>query len=504
MALQAKQTAQQRLVLAPNMTLALEVLRMPAMELQAFLRQQAEENPLIEIEEAQETEEQPATAAESASETEESPKDAEDKGQDKLGEEDWTDHWRTAGAAAEDPDNDDDTTALESRVARPESFHESLKLQLRCQSALSEEDRRLGEMVIHHLDDYGYLEGTVEDLAKELQVSLEKLESVLKSVQRLDPPGVGARDLRECLMIQLEQRQAQDTLAYRMIRDHFPDFIKHQFSAIAKATSSHISKVEEACALLKRLNPRPGAVFLGDLPPTVVPDLVIIRRERHPDVELNDQNMPQLAISRAYYRMLKSPNTPPDAKEFLVTKFRRASWLIKAIDERNATMLAIGRCLISLQREFVEHGPRALKPLTQAQVAHLIGRHPSTISRAIAGKTMDTPYGVFRLEEFFASGIAQEAPEAASADTNGAPATNGSANGKHRRNGAAPAHHISDAQIKSEMSRLVQEEDPAKPLSDQALATHLAGRGMTVARRTIAKYRTHLKILPAHLRKRRF
>jgi len=182
-----------------------------------------------------------------------------------------------------------------------------------------------------------------------------------------------------------------------------------------------------------------------------------------------------VGINRSYHRMLKDPATPEDAKEFLLKKFRQASWIVKAIDERNTTLLAIGRCLISLQRDFVEQGPKALKPLTQSQVASLIGRHASTVSRAIAGKSLDTPYGVFRLEQLFASGVSQ----------------------------GTASEDVSDATIKSEIQRLINEEDAQHPWSDEILAQRLAQRNITVARRTIAKYRTTLKILPAHLRKRR-
>ena len=213
---------------------------------------------------------------------------------------------------------------------------------------------------------------------------------------------------------------------------------------------------------------------MGDVSPSLVPDLIVHRRERHFDVELNDQQMPQVKVSRAYYRMLKDANTPADAKEFLVEKFRRAGWLIKAIDERNATLLAIARCLISLQNGFLEQGPRALKPLTQSQVAGLVGRHASTVSRAISGKSIDTPYGIFRLEQLFASGIPQTSR-------------------------AAP---VSDELIKSEIQRLIAQEDPRHPLSDAAMTHRLAQHSLTVARRTIAKSRAELKVLPAPLRRR--
>ena len=467
MGLQAKQTQQQRLMLAPNVTLALEILRMPTLELRAFLDRQLEENPCLEIDDdADDDNAPPAPNGENGSE--ESPKNGLD--------EEWLSHWSTVGER-EDPNNEDDLEdrKTDQRLALPQSLHESLRLQLGCQR-LSEEERRLGEAVIQRLDENGYLEGTLQELAAEAGETPEQLEEALRLIQRFDPPGVGARDLRECLLLQLELTGSSGTLAHRIIKDHFPLFVEHRVSALAKATGASPEQIAGAYEDLKRLNPKPGSAFSCDLPPSIVPDLIIRHVENRYDVELHDQDMPRVTVSRAYYRMLKDPKTPADAKDFLAGKFRKASWLIKAIDERNATLLSIARCLISLQREFLEYGPQAIKPLTQAQVAGLIGRHPSTVSRAICGKTIDTPYGVFPLEQLFASGVPQ-------VDENGG--------------------DVSDERIKSEIRRLVAEETPTSSLSDAEIAKRLAERRICVARRTIAKYRTSLKILPAHLRKRR-
>lgn len=454
--------------MAPNMTLALEVLRMATLELQVFLRQQAQENPLLEVDEPVQTDDSAATAPDGSSLEETAPAPL-------TGNEDWLTQWRQSGGASEAEEPEDDQSWLtDQRMVQPQSLHESLLTQLHCHP-ISGEERRIGETLVQSLNEYGYLEGPLEEIAAYLQTALPQVEAVLNIIQRMDPPGVGARDLRECLMIQLEQRSACESLAYRILRDHFPLFVQHRLQAIAGATAATVQEVDAACACLIHLNPKPGRMFTSDLPSSIIPDLVVSRRERHYDVELNDQGMPTVSISRAYHRMLKDARTPEEAREFLLKKFRQASWVIKSIDERNATVLAIGRCLLSLQREFIEHGPKALKPLTQAQVAQSIGRHPSTVSRAIAGKTMDTPYGVFRLEEMFASGVPQR----------------------------AQTDNVSDAAIKSEIVRLVTEEDKSRPLSDEALVQRLRQRSITVARRTIAKYRTTLKILPGHLRRRR-
>lgn len=443
--------------MAPNVTLALEVLRMPTMELEAFLELQMEDNPCLELEAPEEA----------------NGKESGDGPATPEGEEDWLSHWRIAGER-ESADSEDDDRPIEQRLVVTQTLHESLMLQLGCQ-AVSEEARRLGETVIHHLNEHGYLETSLEELAAHAGVALEQLQEALTLIQRFDPLGVGARNLQECLMLQLQHSGATERLAYRILRDAFPSFVQHRLDAVAKSTGTALADVEQACEELKRLNPKPGRAFSSELPPAVVPDLVMHHRERHYDVELNDDGLPRVKVSRDYQRMLRDPRTPEDAKEFIAGKVRKAHWLIKAIDERNTTILSIARCLISLQREFLEQGTKALKPLTQAQVAAIIGRHPSTVSRAICGKTIDTPYGIFRLEQLFASSVPQVQAEEA----------------------------VSDSRIKSEIQQLVDEEDPRRSLSDAALTRNLADRNIVVARRTVAKYRTALKILPAHLRRRR-
>lgn len=471
MAIQAKQTMLQRLLLAPNITLALEVLRMTNMELQTFLERQLEENPLLELEEPERT-----TAAESQAETAPTEAPAEPDAPTSALDDDWMNRGPVSDTTlrSEDEEGGEERTT-ERQAAAAETLYELLRMQLLCQP-LADEESRLALAIIDHLEPSGYLAIPLEELGTELGAAAERMERALHLVQQLDPPGVAARDLRECLRLQLEDRREEDTLAYRILQEHFDDFTANRLSVIARATAAPLEDVQEACRTLRRLNPKPGCPFGGDLPPSIVPDLILHRRERHYDVELNEQPIPQLKISRAYYRMLKDPRTPPDAKEFLTEKFRKAGWLIKAIDERNSTVLSIARCLIGLQSAFLEQGPRALKPLTQAQVAGLVGRHPSTVSRAIAGKTLDTPYGIFRLEQFFASAVPQaEGPQA-----------------------------LSDEYIKSEIQQLVTAEDPRRPLSDAVIVQRLAQRHIVVARRTIAKYRTSLKILPAHLRRRRF
>ena len=435
------------------------------MELRSFLEHQLEENPCLEMEEPAETELNDAPEPSNGSEGTPLDADAEPLSS-----------WRIVGEREVQSSDDDaaEEHALEQRLVVPQTLHASLAIQLGCQAA-PEELRRLGELIIQHLNEHGYLDMTLEELAEEAAVDRARLGEALTLIQRLDPPGVGARDLRECLMLQLESTGTVQGLPYRVLKDHFLLFVQHRLEALARATGSSAEEAAHACKELKQLNPKPGRAFATDLPSPVIPDLMVHHRERHYDVELNDNELPRVKVSRDYQRMLRNPETPEDAKEFIATKVRQAHWLIKAIDERNTTLLAIARCLISLQRACLEEGPKALKPLTQAQVASLIGRHPSTVSRAICGKTIDTPYGIVRLEQLFASAV----PQADTQET------------------------VSDSRIKDEIRRLIDQEDPRGSLSDAALAKRLADRQIAVARRTVAKYRASLRILPAHLRRRR-
>src|SRR3989338_4829265 len=259
MALQAKQTIQQRLMLAPNVTLALEVLRMPTMELHAYLQQQVEENPLLEVNES--LDEEMDDAPQETNGEEELPNGSLD--------EEWLSPWNQGGAEEED---EGENRKMEQRLAKTQWLHDSLRVQLGCQP-ISVEERRLGDAILSRLDEHGYLEGSLEELSLELSVELPKLEAALKLIQRFDPPGVGARDLRECLMIQLEQTDAcppremqsagrGSSLAYRILQDHFPLFVQNRRSAIAAGMNVHVADVEAACECLKRLNPQPGRLFL--------------------------------------------------------------------------------------------------------------------------------------------------------------------------------------------------------------------------------------------------
>lgn len=449
---QITQTTQQeqRLVLTPSMKTALQVLQMPRQELAVFLEHQLEENPLLELSE----ESQEAGPAEDS--------------QPPDGGRSEEDPFRHLGEA-----EDEAPPSIESHPTKPPTLQESLHLQLGCLS-LPEADHRVGELLIEHLDEHGYLATPIEELAQAVQAPPREVERVLCVIHTFDPPGVGARDLQECLLIQLHHRGLDDTLAAVIVRDHFAHLCARNLKRLAAQCRRPLAEVEAAYRAIQQLEPKPCRAFATDLAAPLIPDLVVRTMDDSYEVELHDEDVPRLRLSPTYLRMLQDPNASVEVTCFLQGRFRQAAWLMRAIEQRHATLLAIGRCLLSVQREFFEHGPRALKPLTQAQVAQLIGRHPSTVGRAIAGKAMETPFGVIPLSRFFASRIPQ---------------------GREHES-------LSDATIKAEIEALIGQEDSAAPFSDEAIARRLRDRELAVARRTVAKYRSALKILPAHFRRR--
>ena len=454
------QRQQQHLTLTPSLRLALEVLRMPLMELRAYLHQQLEENPLLE--ETSEPSESSEPGAESP-QTEESTNGCE---------EEFVELWRQSEGILSQ-DKDEEEPPWHGAGGRIGSLYDHLIHQLR--SVKSETPiQQAAEALLDWLESDGYLKTPLEEIARALGLEPAQMEQALALIQQCDPPGIGARSLPECLLLQLAHRKKTETLAFQIVRDHFPLLLKRRFNELASSTHVSLSEVEEAARAIAQLDPRPARNFSAGVAPPLVPDFIIrYSKNGSSEVELNDDDLPQLGLSSFYLGLLRNPSTDPEGKAFIREKMRQGIWLRKAIDQRNTTLLAIARCLVQLEKEYFSNGVHHLKPLTQEQVAHMIGCHPSTVSRAVSGKSIQTPYGVLPLEAFFGGGIAHPTEE-----------------GKR----------LSSQTIQAEIQTLISSEDPAQPLSDHALTQHLVTRGLPVARRTVAKYRTQLNILPARFR----
>ena len=300
------------------------------------------------------------------------------------------------------------------------------------------------------------------------------VERALRLIHRLDPPGVGARSLPECLLIQFDDRNLAESLAARIVRDHFVLLAKRNLRQLAARLHVSLTEVQKAVELITHLDPKPGRNFNTEVAFPLIPDLIVHELAGEYHVELNDDDLPRLGLNDQYWGLLRDPAASPDARQFIREKIREARWLLRALHQRKTTLLTIARCLVKLEQEYFLHGVRSLRPLTQDEVARHVGCHPSTVSRAIAEKTIQTPHGIVPLERFFGGGLT---------------------NSQH------PSNRISAHTVHAELQQMIASEDPTHPLSDEVLGETLRGRGYPVARRTVTKYREQLQILSAHLRR---
>jgi RNA polymerase sigma-54 factor len=457
---------QQRLVMTPRLQQALKLLQMPTQELQQVLRQEILQNPLLEeVDEIEENLEDEAPAEEEKAE--------KDEQEAKDDQEDWDDYFETAfgmgGTQAENEERDDFLERVP--VAKP-NFSEILTSQLR----LATEDAKaieIGEYIIGNLDDSGYLVCPLEDIARTCSATNEEVEKVLDIVQSFEPSGIGARDLRESLLIQLEVKGLSDSLAAKIVADHFEEFKQKKYLDISKKLKISIKEIQAQAAVIGSLSPKPGLDIITEEPKYVIPDLIVERVGDKFVVFLNDRNVPRLRISQSYKSELQSNHEiSEETRNFIQGRLKNAKWLIQTIEQRRRTMIKVMENIVEAQMDFFEKGAGHLKPLTLQQVAGKIGMHESTVSRVTTNKYVQTPRGVFELKYFFSSALNTESGEEVSAKS-----------------------------AKLKIKEIIAKEDTKKPMSDQKIADLLRKEGLIIARRTVAKYREQLGILPARHRK---
>jgi RNA polymerase sigma-54 factor len=462
----------QQLVLTPQLRQAIHLLQLSGAELEAELAAAVETNPLLDWEES------PPLRAEQGQATT-SPDSTGDAGAEGVDEaprwEQEADAWTSSSSGG--PSEDDDGDASE-RVVEPETLRDHLQWQLHL-SPLSLRDRRIGIALIDAIDEDGYLreplEALRESLRPELEVTEEELGTVLHQLQRFDPVGVGARNLGECLCLQLQvldEATPGRSLALRITRELLERVPKIGVEGVAAALDCPRDAAEAALHLLRSLDPRPGA-RLGSLPQDtyVSPDCVVYRQRGIWQVALAGSHLPRLTIHRGYEQMIARASA--NDAGYLRGRLQEARWLLKNLEARGETLLKVMRCLVRQQAGFLEFGEQALRPLTLREVAGEVGLHESTVSRAVARKYVRTPRGTLPLRAFFASGI----------DTGGGGETSSTA-------------------IQSMIRALIDAENPRKPLSDARLAALLKAGGVPVARRTVAKYREAMSIPSSHDRVR--
>jgi len=486
-----------RLKLAPQIIQSIEILQLPLLELRERIDQELLENPLLEVTAASEedgeeeegqqevAEESPDTESEDEPELAEALEEEPEAEADPLEEENYdaledlirpaeyeadAGEWRPAGS---DDGKDAKLAALENSPAPDISLEEHLRQQL-AYYELDPVIRDTCEHIIANLDWRGYLEYPLQEIVASMDtpVTQEQAEEALRTVQQLDPPGVGARSIEECLLLQLDEQEEDYELLRRLIDEHFEDIAKNRYPRVARALGCTLEELKDLVARLATLNPIPGALF-GEAPaPHVIPDLRVELVEGEYRVMLEDASLPSLRICSYYARRLQQKDLDPKTEEYLRQKLQSARWLIDAIQQRRSTVFNIATALVETQKDFFEKGPMHLKPLKMQDIADKVGVHVSTVSRAISGKYMQTPRGIYSLKHFFTGGVEKEDGEVESWEV-----------------------------VRQKLLHIVENEDKSNPLSDEQIAQMLADQGIDIARRTVSKYRKVLGIPSSRQRK---
>src|SRR3990170_1039089 len=461
MAFEAKLSLRQtqKMVMTPMLQQAISLLQLSRLEMLQALHQQLEENPILE--EVTEGVEEPVP---------------ESNGEGSAPEIDWESYLQDASDYRPSVRREEiERFDSESLLTRPGSLQDHLLFQLHL-TVWDPELLGLGSLIIGDLDDNGYLRSSLPELALLARATAESLEAALRWVQTLDPTGVGARDLRECLLIQLGARPERHELAEAIVSGHLHELERRQAGKIADALSVPLKSVQEAVALIVSLEPKPGKTFSGEEPRYITPDVNIHKIDGRYLVTLNEEGLPRLRISRYYREILsRRESVPRDARGYVEEKMRSALWFVRSIEQRKRTLVKVCESLVKVQRDFLDYGISRLKPLTLREVADDISMHESTVSRVTTSKYVQTPQGLFELKYFFHRGV---------------PSTGGDT--------------VSSVKVKDLVRRYLTAKDSQKPLSDQRLVEILARvHGVEIARRTVAKYRGQLKI-PSSNRRRQF
>ena len=486
----------QSLVLSPQMQQSLALLQAPTLELKALVEQELQQNPVLEEIAVADPEQAEKKSDEGESEQEDHPdpteppadvtfdpatdqKNAEPQDDfmaefEKLAQldQEWRDHFAATNIPMRQSAEDEEKRQfMFDSIVAATSLQEILLEQMR-EAGLGGEDSAIAELLIGNIDDHGYLKTTIEELSQTTGIAVDKIECVLRVVQGFDPPGVGARDLRECLLRQLERAGEEESVEYRIVRDFMEALGKRRIPEIARGLSLDVDEVQDAIGRIARLEPRPGRAFLSDTNHYIMPEVFVQRVGDDFAVTTNNDQIPHLRISNTYKDLMAQSGNSAEVLNYIREKIRAGKFLIKSLHQRQQTILNIGMEIVKRQRDFMDKGVAFLKPLTMVQVAEAVGVHETTVSRAVSSKYMQTPQGIFEMKYFFTAGIQ-----------------------------TASGEGMSNTSVKDMIAEMFKKEDPTKPLSDQEIVKMLQEKGIVIARRTVAKYRSELNILPSNLRK---
>jgi RNA polymerase sigma-54 factor len=461
----------QRLILTPSLQQAIKLLPLTTLELAEVLEQEVMENPLLEEVPVEETK----TNEELAQEAQDAPAERE-RAEDPLKEIEierfFEDYFDDGGDRRVRPAELPEVPPIENTLTESPDLYDHLLWQLRMTEA-NELTLEIGEAVIQNLDEDGLLRVSLEDVAAMGPWPIEDVERTLALVQSLDPPGVAARSLTECLRIQLRVLGLENSPADVMVRDYMKQLQSHQYPEISRQMGLTADEVAHHLEIIQGLSPRPGNRYSPKRSDYILPDVFVVKEGDEYRIVLNDDGLPKLRISPTYKRMLdhKEPGSE-ETRAYVKDKLRSALWLLKSVDQRQRTIYKVAESIVRHQRAFLDHGISHLRPLVLRDVASDIGMHESTVSRVVANKYMHTPRGVYEMRFFFHSGITSTMGEA-----------------------------ISSVTIKDRIKKMIEEEDASRPLSDSRIAEVLGAEGLPLARRTVAKYREELRIPPSNLRK---
>jgi len=465
--------------LSPQQVLFSTLLQMPVMALEQKIKTELELNPLLEevteVEQDQDPEiEQKIeqNSPEESSEEETETKEADDELNTAEEEVSWEELLN---------DNDEDSYSYSSPTDReyvslpdpaPVSLNEHLISQLHLQS-LTDQETEIGEFIIWNINEDGYLSIAIEEIVTNLDVSQEIVQKILAIIQTFDPVGIGARNLQECLLIQLREKDSPPLLAIDIIENHFDDFKNKRFEKLSKRLEVSLEKIKKAIDIISRLNPKPGEGYFSAAENYIIPDILVERVGNEFVISLNDWNTPQLRISSAYKKLISEKGKVPAAtKQYIKQKIESARWLINSIQQRKITILNVMKEIVNRQRDFFEHGKGHIKPMILNDIASAINMDISTISRVTNGKYVQTDHGVFELKYFFSEKMT-----------------------------TFDGEHISTLNIKDKIKDIIENEDSKNPLTDDNIVKVLVGQGIPIARRTVAKYREQLRIPVARLRR---
>lgn len=464
----------QKQILSPQIRQYLKLLQLPLAELSQAIEAEMAENPLLEEavpspEELLPEPEQPENRTEELE---------FEKTFEQLGriDEDFSESFSEASGSYENPEDlEKKHSYQETLLTQPEALADFLLWQIRLLD-LSEAEKKIAEEIIGNIDDDGYLKASVDEITTTTGAGKTQVERMLSVLQTLDPPGIGARNLQEALILQLKKKGLETTLAMKIVTDHLPLLERRDFSGLAKACASGIQEIKQAFDIITRLDPKPGRSFYSGAPTAVTPDASVSFSEDDEKlkIEIHEETIPELRLNAYYRKLLRSKDADEKTKEFLREKMQRAINFIKALSLRKSTLREITEEIVRVQTAFFEKGFSQLVPLRLKDVAEKIGIHESTVSRAIQGKYITTPQGTIPYKSFFSNKLETLTGEAESQKS-----------------------------IMEKIKSLIEKEPPNQPLSDQDIAKELTKEGVVIARRTVAKYREMLKILPSHMRRQR-